>query len=368
MNGLILCTKECNLRCKYCFESPMQNACALPIERQRRAFSSFVDNHLETFTRQLIDINIEQGKTETHITFHGGEPLLVGEDLLRKAFSIVSKYAHTCISIQTNGTLISESIANLLSEFKVQVGVSLDGPEFMHDAYRRSIGNTPTHSQVMKGIERLKSRGVTPGALATVTDITVKQPKAFYNFFVENDIPFSFNPCFTDTNQPSSYKVLNMDEYIDFYKKMFDLWIADVSHNNSISCFERIISAMGVKSRPYMEVCSYIPDCSKTTVAIDVNGDFFRCLHYCMDGTHRIGNISTDCLSIAVGDKQLSSRWEYLKSTECRNCDIQDYCCGGCPYVAETINGSVLSRSNTCASQKAIVHYIYEYLKQYVRE
>lgn len=368
MNGLILCTKDCNLRCKYCFEEPMQGACIQPIEKQRKSFSYFVDTYLDSFARQLIAINTEQKKTETHITFHGGEPLLVGAKLLRRAFEVVSRYPEVMISMQTNGTLITDEIADLLAEYKVQVGVSLDGPAYMHDEYRRSIGNTPTHELVMKGIERLKARGCVPGALATVTDISVKQPEAFYSFFVENDIPFSFNPCFTDPNLPSSYKVLNMGEYIEFYKKMFDLWIHDEKHNNSISCFERIISAMGVKSYPYMEVCSFIPDCSKTTVAIDTNGDFFRCLHYCMDGLHRIGNIGSDQLHAAVGDPRLASRWEYLKNTECCDCDIQEYCCGGCPYVAEAVNGTVMSRSNTCLSQKAIVHYIYDYLKQYVRQ
>ena len=368
MNGLILCTKDCNLRCKYCFEEPMQGDCIQPINQQRDAFSAFVDNYLDTFTRQLIEINIAQEKAETHITFHGGEPLLVGHHLLRKAFEIISRYPKVIISIQTNGTLINEDVADLLAEYKVQVGVSLDGPAYMHDAYRRNIAGNPTHELVMQGISRLKARGNIPGALATVTDLSVKEPEAFYHFFVENEIPFSFNPCFTDPNLPSSYKVLNMAEYIEFYKKMFDLWINDTSHNNSISCFERIISAMGVKKHPYMEVCSFIPDCSITTVAIDTNGDFFRCLHYCMDGLHRIGNLSSDALNNAVGDPIMSQRWEHLKCTECKDCDIQDYCCGGCPYVAETINGTVMSRANTCASQKAIVHHIYDYLRQYVRD
>lgn len=368
MNGLLLCTKECNLRCKYCFEESMHSEICMPISEIRANFDYFLDNHFDKFIRELIDINTGLNRKETDITFHGGEPLLVGYDLLKKGFDMVKKYPNTIIAIQTNGTLITDEIVRLFKEYDVRVGISIDGPEYMHDAYRRNIGDKGSFRSVYENILKMREAGVLVGALATVTDITVKNPEDFYRFFRDLNLDFSFNPCFTDPNLPSSYKVLNMAEYIEFYKKMFDLWINDKEGNLSITCFERIISAMTIKKSPWMEVCTYIPDCSRTTVAINTSGDFYRCLHYCMDEKNRIGNISTDNLCAALGEPVLSSRWECLKAGECKDCDIQEYCCGGCPYVAEAVNGNALTRANTCASQKAIVHYIYDYLKQFVVE
>ncbi len=365
MNGLILCTKECNLRCKYCFEESMHTDCPASIESIRADFEYFLDNYFDRFICELIEINRGLNRKETDITFHGGEPLLIGEDLLKKGFDMVSKYPNTVIGIQTNGTLIDDNIVRLFSDYHVRVGVSIDGPKYMHNAYRYNINGDGSFDRVYNNILKMKEAGVAVGALATVTDLTVKNPEDFYCFFRDINLDFSFNPCFTDPNLPSSYKVLNMDEFIAFYKKMFDLWINDNQGSLSITCFERILSAMSIKKSPWMEVCTFIPDCSRTTVAINTNGEFYRCLHYCMDSKNMIGRITEDKLSKSLGDERLSTRWECLKTGECKECDIQEFCCGGCPYVAESVNGDVITKANTCVSQKAIVHYIYDYLLQF---
>lgn len=368
MNGLILCTSECNLRCKYCFEETMHGGCITPINEIRRKFDFFLDNYFDKFVRELIEINNGLNRKETDITFHGGEPLLIGYDLLKKGFDMVKKYPNTVLAIQTNGTLINDEIIQLFADYKVRVGISIDGPKYMHDAYRYNIAGEGSFDMIYRNIEKMRAAGVLVGALATVTDITVKNPTDFYMFFRNLNLDFSFNPCFTDPNLPSSYNVLNMGEFIEFYKQMFDLWVNDKEGKLSISCFERILSAMSIKSSPWMEVCTYIPDCSRTTVAINSDGEFYRCLHYCMDRKNLIGKISKDNLNKALGDSVLSARWDCLKNTECKDCDIQEYCCGGCPYVAESINGNVMTRSNTCMSQKTIVHYIYDYLKQFYKQ
>lgn len=366
MNGLILCTQECNLRCTYCFEESMHSGCMPTLSEIRNRFDKFLDNGFEKFVIELININEELGR-ETDITFHGGEPMLIGVDLLRKAFEIVKQYEGTTISMQSNGTLITDEMVSLLKEFNVRVGISIDGPKEMHDQYRLNIGKKGSFDLVFENIKKLKAAGVVVGGLATVTDQTLKHPEKFYRFFKDNKLDYSFNPLFIEPNKSSDHNVLNVNDYITFYKKMFDLWINDNDGYQSIQCFERIMSAMGVKRTIFMEVCTYIPDCSKTTVAIDTNGDFYRCLHYCMDKKNRIGNINEDNLKIAVGDEQFSKRFDYLKETLCKDCDIQDYCCGGCPYVAESNNGTIMSKSSTCQSQYAIVHYIYDYMQGFLK-
>lgn len=364
MNGLILCTQECNLRCTYCFEESMHSGCMPTIDEIKKNFEDFLENGFEKFVKELIEINDELGR-ETDITFHGGEPMLIGVDLLRKAFEIVKKFEHTTISMQSNGTLITDEMVDLLKEYEVRVGISIDGPKEMHDVYRLNKGKKGSFDLVFSNIRKLKSAGVTVGGLATVTDQTLKSPEKFYRFFKENKLDYSFNPLFIDQNKPTDCHSLNVDDYIVFFKKMFDLWINDNDGYQSIQCFERILSAMGVKKTIYMEVCTYIPDCSKTTVAINTKGDFYRCLHYCMDEKNKLGNINSDHLKKAVGDAEFAKRYDVLKNTICKDCDIIDYCCGGCPYMAEANHGSIFSKSNTCKSQYAIVHYIYDYLQQF---
>lgn len=366
MNGLILCTNECNLRCVYCFEKSIQIGCMPSSYEINNDFLNFVNNGFEKFVVELIEINRKLDR-ETDITFHGGEPMLIKVAVLRKAFEIVKKFNNTSISMQSNGTMISDDMIALLKEYDVKVGVSIDGPKEMHDKYRLNKGSRGSFDIVFRNIKRLKEAGVLVGALATVTDQTLKNPRAFYDFFKSNNIDYSFNPLFIDPTKPTSSISLNEEDYIQFSKDVFNMWIEDNDGYESIGYFERIMSAMGVKKNVYMEVCTYIPDCSKTTVAIDTKGDFYRCLHYCMDQKHRIGNILSDSLEIAVGNEQFSSRFEFLKNSTCRDCDIQDYCCGGCPYVAEAVNGTVMSKSETCRSQYAIVHHIFDYMQKFAK-
>ena len=367
MNGLILCTKQCNLRCKYCFEDSMHKDCTLGLSEIRDMYRVFQDTCLEKFVSQLAQINRQMGK-HASITFHGGEPLMIGAELLEESCEIIRHFQEFEICMQTNATLVTPEIARVMRKYGIKVGVSLDGPKEMNDAYRVSVGANGTYDTIIRNIQLMQDAGVTVGALATVTDVTLEDPIGFYNFFKEHNLSFSFNPCFIEPNSTTGQKGLDIDDYIDFYKKMFDIFIEDNASNLNISCFERILSAMSVKKKVFMEVCSFIPDCSMTTVAINPAGDFYRCLHYCMDDKNKIGNILHDPLSLAVGNMDFSERWSTMKETVCAECDIQDFCCGGCPYVAESQNGTIISKADTCRSQKAIVHYIHDYLLQFCRK
>ena len=70
--------------------------------------------------------------------------------------------------MQTNATLIDDAWAAFLAEHDVLVGVSVDGPRPLHDAYRVDKGGKPTFGRVMRGLDRLVAHGVRWNALTTV--------------------------------------------------------------------------------------------------------------------------------------------------------------------------------------------------------
>ena len=80
MNGLVMCTNDCNLRCKYCFEQSIHSGKMKPIRQIRNEFSEFLDNYFEKFIIELVQINTSLNRRRTNICFHGGEPLLIGAD------------------------------------------------------------------------------------------------------------------------------------------------------------------------------------------------------------------------------------------------------------------------------------------------
>ena len=330
MNGLLMCTNDCNLRCKYCFEECIHREKMKSIQEIREEFSSFLENDFDKFIFELVEINKSLKRRKTNICFHGGEPLLVGTDLLEKGFSMVKKYDSTEFSIQTNATLINDEMIELFKKYDVHIGISIDGPKEMNDKYRVNANGKGSYDVIVRNLKKMKEEKLLVGALATVTKETIKDPEGFYNFFRDNKINFSFNPLFLIEN--------------------------------------RILSSMGIKEEPYMEVCTYIPDCSMTTVAINTKGDFFRCLHYALNNSNCIGNIHTDSLFKALGDERFKNRSCKLKTGVCANCDIYEYCYGGCPFVAESTHGTIYAKDNTCAAQRKIVHYIKEYLMRYKKQ
>ena len=92
---------------------------------------------LENVVRDYIAAN---DVPEVQFVWHGGEPLVMGLDFYRKALEFQQKYAggktvHN--SLQTNGTLLTREWARFFKEHDFLLGVSIDGPQDIHDRFRR---------------------------------------------------------------------------------------------------------------------------------------------------------------------------------------------------------------------------------------
>lgn len=133
----------CNLDCRYCYY--LDKAAQYG---GRQAVMS--DELLELYVRQYIQAN---EVPTVQFCWHGGEPLLLGLDFYRKAVALQRRYAdgkHIENTLQTNGVLIDETWAEFFAANAFLVGVSLDGPEEIHDAFRTTKGGAPTFGQVMR--------------------------------------------------------------------------------------------------------------------------------------------------------------------------------------------------------------------------
>jgi len=167
------------------------------------------------------------------VVLHGGEPLLLGIVKLKRLISALRDAlpAECAISIQTNGTLITEEILDLCSTTRVTVSVSIDGPRHVHDKYR--IGHTGwgTYDQVMKGIELLRSHRdsecLFTGLLAVVDPET--DPAEVYDFFKKLNPP-SVDFIYRDGNHsrlPKGKKALHSTEYGQWFTRLLDVYLAD---------------------------------------------------------------------------------------------------------------------------------------------
>jgi sulfatase maturation enzyme AslB (radical SAM superfamily) len=145
----------CNLDCSYCFY--LSKEMLYSGSRFRMG-----DDLLEAYIRQLIEAHA--GAPEVTVAWQGGEPTLMGLGFFGRCLDLQRAYARpgqrVVNTIQTNGTLIDDSWARFFKENDFLVGLSIDGPPELHDAFRVDKGGKPTFDRVIAGLAHLRRHDV----------------------------------------------------------------------------------------------------------------------------------------------------------------------------------------------------------------
>ena len=168
---------RCNLQCKYCYYLEKEN-----LYRNEKAHV-ISDELLEKFIKEYIEA---QTMPQVLFTWHGGETLLRPLSFYQRALELQRIYGRgrqidNCI--QTNGTLLTDEWCEFFHRNHFLVGISIDGPQRFHDAFRLTRDGQPTFGQVMRGIDLLNKHRVEWNALAVVNRMNADHPLEFYRFF-----------------------------------------------------------------------------------------------------------------------------------------------------------------------------------------
>ncbi len=171
-------TPFCNINCKYCY---------LP-DRHDRSRMSF-----ETLTSALARVTeADLVGNSLSIIWHAGEPLTMPREWYGKAFRIVSESLPDEVAIehhfQTNGLLVDDEWCDFFAQSGVRVGVSIDGPEGLHDASRRTRSGIGTHRRVVAGIRRLQEADIPLHAICVLTRAHLDHADQVFDFFVDQGI------------------------------------------------------------------------------------------------------------------------------------------------------------------------------------
>ena len=318
----------CNLACHYCYYLdkehlyPEAEVFCMP----EVILEEYIVQHIEASTEPVI-----------RFSWHGGEPTVLGMDYFRKIVTLQRKHQpinrRITNGMQTNGTLLDEEWCRFLAAEGFAVGLSLDGPEELHDQYRLTKGGKPTFQQAMRGYERLQQHGVCTDILCVVNAHNVRSPLQVYRFFKQINAPYvSFLPLVEpqpDADGGVSSRTVPADAFGAFLCTIFDEWISQDIGRIKIQVFEEAArTAFGQEHSLciFRETCGDIP-------VIEHNGDFFSCDHF-VDADHRLGNIiETRLVELlespaqrAFGRAKLDTLPRY-----CQTCEVRAMCHGGCP-------------------------------------
>ena len=170
----------CNLACKYCYYLEKSHIYADEPARERFSMS---DQTLENFIRQYIEA---QTQPSVLFTWHGGEPLMRPLSFYERVLKLQRQYARGHVienCLQTNGTMLTDEWCDFFRRNNWLIGISIDGPQELHDEYRRARGGQPSFYKVMRGIELLKKHGVEWNAMGVVNDYNADYPLEVYHFY-----------------------------------------------------------------------------------------------------------------------------------------------------------------------------------------
>jgi uncharacterized protein len=318
----------CNLDCHYCYY----------LEKERL----YADGRVRRMDDDLLDDYIAQQIATTPgaeilFSWHGGEPTTLGLDYYRRVVELQRRHCpagkRVSNSIQTNGVLLNEEWCRFFASERFGVGLSLDGPQELHDAYRLTKDGRATHAQVMAGYHMLRRHGVPVDLLCVVHALNVRHPLAVYRFFREIGAQYlSFIPLVEPQSAfPGrvSERTPPADDFGEFLCAIFDEWVRRDMGRIIVQIFEEAARpAMGLRH----SLCVFRPTCGDVPV-VEHNGDFYQCDHF-VTPAHRLGNIREIPLSALLESPAQEAFGRAKQDTlplYCRSCDVLAMCNGGCP-------------------------------------
>ncbi len=345
-------SSHCNLDCGYCYFRE-----SLEGTRPRRQIDRGM---LEKFVPEYMSFVADTRGAS--FGWQGGEPTLAGLDFYRFLVRLQAKHARpgTVISndLQTNGILINDEWAAFFKQYNFLLGVSLDGPEALHNAVRRDRGGRGSFSRVMAGIDALKRHDVELNILSVIGSHNVEDAGSLMRFFSSQGFShIQFMPAMNfqavDPSSPAGY-LISQAQYGDFLVELFDAWIQDGLPKISIRTFDNVLqSYLGVEN----DLCIHSAKCN-AGVVVEYNGDVYPCDFY-IHPEYRLGNVLKQSLeSIARGaDLAAFVTQKQPLPKACEQCRWKLYCNGGCPRNRVQSKDTGITQDLFCLSYKQLFEH-----------
>ena len=272
--------------------------------------------------------------------WHGGEPLLAGLDFYREAVRLQKLVAGGKIienTIQTSGLPVTEAWARFFSEESFLVGLSIDGPEEVHDKNRRSSSGNGSFLPAVRAMALLLGHGVRVNTLTTINHASAGKGHEVYRFLKGIGSHYmQFLPV-ADPQRPEN---ISADEFGSFMCEVYDDWLASDIGTYFVNLFDSTLAAWCGLPRG---LCTSSETCGGI-ISFDVHGNAYICDHFEKE-PFLLGNIMTEDIRSMVEKPQ------YLKfclrkrdtlPSECQGCNFLFACWGECPGHRDKSGKSLL--------------------------
>ena len=353
---------DCNLRCTYCFY--------LRTEQIYPGRRHLMDD--TTLERMIRDYQRLAGEVANY-GWQGGEPLLAGREFFHRVFVLQEKHRQDgqfiANSVQTNGVLVDEAWVRLFARNRCLVGISLDGPESVHDHYR----GKGTHRRVIKAIRLMQQAGVEFNVLTVINDRNVRLMADLYRYLRGLGVRWMQFIPILEPDEKGDAAPFSVDAaaYGEFMLAVFEEWKKHDAGRISVRMFDSLIlHAAGRKGL----LCLHDGSCD-AYVVVEHNGDVYPC-DFFVRPEWRAGNLnefpSEENAFERLLERPAIKRFrEGRPLDECAGCEYVSICAGGCQKDRlarqHGLGGSLSSRSPFCIAYRMMYPKMLPYFRRLAR-
>ncbi len=296
-------------------------------------------------------------------TFHGGEPLLAGADFYRKALPMLTdelQHLEPNFALQTNLWKLTPDLADVLAQYHIPIGSSLDGPKELNDL-QRSEGY---YEKTMKGYELAREHGLDVQFICTFTSHSVHSREEIFNFFMDNHLTLKLHPALPSlkSDEPERW-ALAPEKYGDLLVYLMDRYLENMDRIEvrNINDYARcVLTGRGT-------VCTFV-DCMENTFAVGPDGSIYPCYRFVGMPEYVMGHVRDRPRPDELANSEAGVRMRRFKEyvdRECKGCKHIRYCRGGCPYNAiAPSDGEIRGVDPHCLAYKRIFDEISDRFNQ----
>lgn len=342
----------CNMRCRYCFYQPekrgLGKGCAGGVMSEA------------VLARLCAELGrLPAGRLA--VCWQGGEPTLAGLAFYRRAAELLRGMRESApvpktvsCSLQTNGLLLDAEWADFLAGENFLVGLSLDGPQELHDASRATRAGAGTWQKVMDSAHRLQDAGCQVNALCCLTAESAPAIEDIYAFFRDEGFEhMQFIPILEEDRSGERPVMagfsLTAEAYGDLLCRLWDVWLADFERGRApgIRYFESFCHrAFGLAPT----LCEMYPVCSDYAV-VERDGSVYPCDFFVTENW-KLGNLEDGLPEVLSSD--LAAHFREIRlmlAPGCRSCEWRPFCHGGCLKFRRA-GGRLLPKTYYCEAYK----------------
>ncbi len=339
-------TTGCNLRCKYCFADcgPFKGE-----NMTEDVMDATIESMLSMPKVKVITFEFQGGEASTNVP--GVRKFIEKVEAVKPKYDKLVKYR-----TEINCVSVTDELIDLVKEYNISVGVSLDGPKEMTDQSRVDINGVGAYDRIYKGIEKLRAGGIyIDGAVCTIGQHNVHYPKELMKYFDQMGISFKPRPVNILGREKENNITTKPGEWAECFKEMHKMKNDVDIENFSMHIFEENVYT---PIRDY--ICLRYPcGAARELVSVNPNGDVFPCDGFKGEKAFVIGNVLNEKVADMIQKPEVVKlRSRIAKDIEkCSTCLFRGMCCSCC-YSAYGKFGSIYREDPHCSDKRQIYIYL----------